>query len=97
MKSYYWNNGWFNVETKSEIIPLNKEKRARVEYFVETGTPYDIDSIKTRISSTVLDSIYKKHDQNSLGGLIFYFLPKQKLFIKHKVKVFEIFRLILMN
>ena len=66
LKSYYWNNGWFNVETKSEVIPLNKEKRARVEYFVETGTPYDIDSIKTRISSTVLDSIYKKHDQNSL-------------------------------
>ena len=27
LKSYYWNNGWFNVETKSEVIPLNKEKR----------------------------------------------------------------------
>ena len=66
LKSYYWNNGWFNVQTKSEVIPLRKEKRARVEYFVETGSSYHIDSIKTRISSPVLDSIYNEHDQNSI-------------------------------
>lgn len=66
LESYYWNNGWFNVKTSSEIIPLDKEKRARVTYNVETGEPYQIDSIKTLIESPVLDSIYQQHQKQSI-------------------------------
>ncbi|MDT0691024.1 BamA/TamA family outer membrane protein [Salegentibacter sp. F188] len=67
LESWYWNNGWFNVETEYEIIPSEKkEKRAKVEYYVETSTPYTIDSIKTDIDSEVLDSIYERYKDESL-------------------------------
>ena len=66
LKSWYWNNGWFNVETDYEIIPLeDKDKRARVEYYVTTHEPYIVDSIKTEISSQALDSLYELHKANS--------------------------------
>ncbi|MDT0684945.1 BamA/TamA family outer membrane protein [Autumnicola psychrophila] len=67
LKSWYWNNGWFNVETDYEIIPLKKkENKARIEYYVETKTPYKVDSISTDIDSRVLDSIYKKHQNDAV-------------------------------
>ncbi len=62
LKSWYWNNGWFNVETDYTIIPLlDKEKRARVEYYVTPNEPYILDSITTEISSQALDSLYETH------------------------------------
>ncbi|MUP41925.1 BamA/TamA family outer membrane protein [Christiangramia aestuarii] len=66
LKSWYWNNGWFNVETDYKIIPLeDKKKRARVEYYVTPHEPYLIDSIKTEISSQALDSLYEMHKTES--------------------------------
>ena len=66
LKSWYWNNGWFNVETDYKIIPLEeKEKRARVEYYVTPHTPYILDSITTSISSQPLDSLYELHKNDS--------------------------------
>ena len=67
LNSWYWNNGWFNVETDYEVISLeNKKKRAKVKYEVKTGKPYFLDSITTQISSEVIDSLYKEHDENSV-------------------------------
>ncbi|MCH4821729.1 BamA/TamA family outer membrane protein [Gramella lutea] len=66
LKSWYWNNGWFNVEVDSEIIPIeDEEKRAKVEYYVTPKTPYVIDSLKTEISSTALDSLYELNNTES--------------------------------
>ncbi|MCP9198459.1 BamA/TamA family outer membrane protein [Gramella sp. GC03-9] len=66
LKSWYWNNGWFNVETDFEVIPLeDKEKRARVEYYIKPHQPYKVDSIKTSISSPALDSLYELHKSES--------------------------------
>ena len=66
LKSWYWNNGWFNVETDHQIIPLeDKEKRAKVEYYVTPHEPYIIDSIKTEISSQALDSLYELNKSES--------------------------------
>lgn len=66
LKSWYWNNGWFNVETDYKIIPLeDKEKRAKVEYYVTPHEPYIIDSIKTEISSRALDSLYELNKAES--------------------------------
>ncbi|MUP44311.1 outer membrane protein assembly factor [Gramella sp. BOM4] len=66
LKSWYWNNGWFNVETDYEIIPLeDKEKRARVEYYVKPHQAYDVDSINTLITSPALDSLYELHKAES--------------------------------
>jgi outer membrane protein assembly factor BamA len=67
LESWYWNNGWFNVETDYQIIPSQKkDKRAKVEYYVETNTPYKVDSVNTDIDSGVLDSIYKRHEDEAL-------------------------------
>ncbi len=66
LKSWYWNNGWFNVETDYQIIPLeDKEKRAKVEYYITPNSPYIVDSINTSISSPALDSLYNLHKSAS--------------------------------
>ena len=66
LKSWYWNNGWFNVETDYQIIPLeDKEKRAKVEYYITPHSPYIVDSISTSISSPALDSLYNLHKSES--------------------------------
>ncbi len=66
LQSWYWNHGWFNVETDYNIIPKeNKQKRAEVEYYVTTHQPYDIESITTQIDSKIADSIYREHKKVS--------------------------------
>lgn len=66
LKSWYWNNGWFNVDTDFKIIPLeDKKNRARVEYYVTPHQPYIVDSIETEISSAALDSLYEKYKAES--------------------------------
>ncbi|MDR5589556.1 BamA/TamA family outer membrane protein [Christiangramia sp. SM2212] len=66
LKSWYWNNGWFNVEADYKIYPIeDKEKRARVEYYVTPNTPYVLDSINTDITSKALDSLYELHKSES--------------------------------
>jgi len=64
LTEYYWNNGYFNVETTFKIN-RDSSKTATVDYFVERGKPYLIDSIKTFIDSKVADSIYKVHKDAS--------------------------------
>lgn len=66
LQSWYWNNGWFNVETDYDIIPLeDKEQRARIEYHITTHEPYIVDSISTDIASPALDSLYNTHRTDS--------------------------------
>ncbi|HKJ48444.1 MAG TPA: POTRA domain-containing protein, partial [Christiangramia sp.] len=66
LKSWYWNNGWFNVETDYKIIPLeDKDKRAKVEYYVTPHEPYILDSINTDIASQALDSLYELNKSES--------------------------------
>ena len=61
LKNYYRSKGFFNVKATAEMIPSEKKpKRAAMRYEVETGNPYVVDSIQTRISSPVIDSIYQK-------------------------------------
>ncbi|WP_281990858.1 BamA/TamA family outer membrane protein [Aquimarina aggregata] len=64
LQSYFWNNGWFNVET-DYTIEKGDDKRATVKYYVKPHQPYFIDSLKTRIDSRVADSIYKINTENS--------------------------------
>lgn len=63
LKKYYFSKGWFDVETSFEAIK-DSTKRARVNYKVNTGDPYILDSITTFIKTPVMDSIY----QNQLKG-----------------------------
>lgn len=65
LESYYWNNGWFDVEADYSTVK-NDDKRAQVTYKIDTGKPYYIDSLSTKITSPVIDSLYKLTKDKSL-------------------------------
>jgi hypothetical protein len=58
LKSYYFNNGFFNVKTKYETDSIHP-KKAQIKYFVTTGYPFFVDTLKTTILTPVLDSLYQ--------------------------------------
>ncbi|PKV49728.1 outer membrane protein assembly factor BamA [Aquimarina sp. MAR_2010_214] len=64
LQAYYWNNGWFNIKADYKINRENN-KTATVDYYVNPNEPYFIDSLKTKIESKVVDSIYKLNTQKS--------------------------------
>ena len=64
LQAYYWNNGWFNIETDYKINKKN-DKTATVDYYIKPNRPYFIDSLNTNIESKVADSIYKLHANKS--------------------------------
>ena len=64
LRKYYFNNGWFNVDASHKVNYL-ENKKADVEYNVTLGKPYVVDSIRTKISSPVIDSLYQKNEAES--------------------------------
>jgi outer membrane protein assembly factor BamA len=58
LKSYYFNNGYFDVDANYKRDSLSP-KKAEFKYYLTTGNPYFIDSLKTVIETPVLDSLYK--------------------------------------
>ncbi|AXG69903.1 outer membrane protein assembly factor BamA [Kordia sp. SMS9] len=66
LKVYYQNKGFFNAEANYEIVPDEKERRAGIQYNVNTGNPYFLDSIQVAIKSPDLDSIYNLHKDKSV-------------------------------
>lgn len=58
LKSYYSNNGYFDVKANYKRDSLGA-KKAQMKYYLTTGNPYFIDSLRTAIETPVLDSIYK--------------------------------------
>ncbi|MGJ8683525.1 MAG: BamA/TamA family outer membrane protein [Nonlabens sp.] len=59
LKAWYWNQGWFNAEVTHEIVDSDKKQRAEVIYKVNKHKPYVVDSITSRITSPLVDSLYK--------------------------------------
>src|SRR5690606_34021803 len=58
LQDYHINNGWFDVKASYDI---QKEKKiASIEYQVETGKAFVIDSISERISTPIIDTLYRK-------------------------------------
>ena len=62
---YYFNNGFFDVKSFYEIDTLSP-KRAKIKYVINTGKEYILDTIKTSISTPVLDSLYETIRPGSL-------------------------------
>ena len=58
LEKYYKANGWFDREV-NYTINKNKNKRATIDYSINTGKPYVIDSIYSTINSPLLDSLYQ--------------------------------------
>lgn len=65
LSSYYGSKGYFNNRSTYEIIPERKKKRAQMNFNIELGKPYIVDSISRNISSVVIDSVYKLHADES--------------------------------
>ena len=65
LNGYHIVNGWFDVETSTEITK-NNNQRATIDYNVATGNPYILDSLSTDIASPIIDSLYQQSKENSL-------------------------------
>lgn len=66
LKYYYAEQGYFNTTTSFKVDSLGK-KKVGITYEVETGEPYFIDSLRVKISTPDLDSLYHHHlKENSL-------------------------------
>ena len=64
LNKYYTQNGWRDVNT-NYTIEYNNNQKGKVNYAIETGKPYIIDSITQQIDSKSVDSIYNLHLKNS--------------------------------
>ncbi|MEC3907118.1 BamA/TamA family outer membrane protein [Tamlana sp. 2201CG12-4] len=58
LKAYHINNGWFDVEADYNIIK-GENKRAEINYTVETGPAFILDSITTTIKSPIIENLYE--------------------------------------
>jgi len=58
LKSYYFDNGYFNLKGDYKIDTLSA-KKAFVKYNVSKGKPFVLDSINLNIKTPILDSLYK--------------------------------------
>ncbi len=65
LKKYFIKNGWLNASTSYEIT-RNENQRASIEYNITTGQPFLLDSISEKISSPVIDSLYRDLRTKSL-------------------------------
>ena len=60
LKRYYASFGWFNTEADYVVEKNeNKPKRASITYNVRRYKPYFVDTIRKRIGSPVVDSLFK--------------------------------------
>ena len=64
--TYYKTQGFFKSKVTSEIKRDSVSKKATVAYLITKGKPTILDSIKFKIESHVLDSIYKNSGTTSL-------------------------------
>ncbi|AUC86686.1 hypothetical protein CW731_08710 [Polaribacter sp. ALD11] len=64
--SYYKTQGYFESQINSKIIRDSIHKKAVAEYRIIKGKPTLLDTIKLKIESRVLDSIYKDSGMRSL-------------------------------
>ncbi|WP_375238239.1 BamA/TamA family outer membrane protein [Aurantibacter sp.] len=64
LRSYYWNNGWFNV-TLDYDTKKDSNQRAKTTYKITTGKPYILDSLNSDIKTAAVDSIYQLHKSKS--------------------------------
>ena len=65
LKLHYTSEGYFKAKIQYKIDSISSNK-AKVTYFINTGKQTKIDSIKVRIASPVIDSLYQLHWEKSL-------------------------------
>ncbi|MGY0408133.1 MAG: translocation and assembly module lipoprotein TamL, partial [Polaribacter sp.] len=63
--AYYKTRGYFQSKINVKIKRDSVHKKATVSYYIEKGKPTLLDTIKLKIESPVLDSIYKTSETAS--------------------------------
>lgn len=87
LRSYYFNNGYFNVKASYTLDSLSL-KKAALKYYLTTGNPYFIDTVSTSIKTPVLDSLYKTTESLIISGKQY----KTKDFEEEKNRITTLFR-----
>ncbi|PNW26802.1 hypothetical protein BKP44_15605 [Formosa algae] len=64
LEDYYTNNGWFDVVASYDTIQKTKNK-TEIEYHVNLGKAFKIDSLSSKIMSPTVDTIYNKFKNRS--------------------------------
>ncbi|WP_343767999.1 BamA/TamA family outer membrane protein [Gangjinia marincola] len=64
LKEWYYNHGWFDAAV-DYTIEYKEDQRGSIDYNIDTGKPYVIDSISRAIESSVADSIYSSAKRKS--------------------------------
>ncbi len=64
LKAYYKNQGYFRAQVSSQKDTLGG-KKGTIQYSVVTGNPTFLDTIRTKIQSPVLDSLYNTQKERS--------------------------------
>jgi len=65
LSAYYKSKGYFNNNTTYVIDSSSKKQRAVIDYRLNLGTRYLIDSLSTKITSSALDSIHRANKSSS--------------------------------
>jgi len=65
LSAYYQSKGYFTNNTTYDV-DSTRHKKAKVNYHIELGDPFMIDSLRNNISSTAIDSLYFLNSENSL-------------------------------
>lgn len=89
LTAYYKTNGYFRVKVESKK-DLQKNKKGSVVYSIDTGRPTFLDTIKTDIKSSILDSLYQSEKNWSLLKKGDQF--KESNFIKEANRITNLFR-----
>lgn len=66
LSAFYKGRGYFTNSTSYEIDTTKNKRKARINYRINLGEPYIIDSLGNDISSTAIDSLYFLNATNSL-------------------------------
>ena len=56
---YYGSKGYFNNTVSYDIRPIGRKRRAKMDFHVDLGKPYMVDSLAHSIVSREVDSIYR--------------------------------------
>ena len=66
LRAYYFGKGYFNSRSSYTIDTLQRKQRAAVDYQIELGEPFMLDSVYRRISSKAIDSLFEIHKSDAL-------------------------------
>lgn len=65
LSAYYGSIGYFNNTGTAVVDSSGKKKRANLNYELDLGKPFILDTVSKIIASKALDSIYNLNEQNS--------------------------------